>query len=546
MISGLRAELSLCQTASSSLQSQLEQLKRREQQTHSEYTSTLNELASLKKTISDKMTSHCNYLHTLLTSINSSKTKQGSLGEGSSDSELINWDIDGGNKWESLTGPVTTAVMALMEALKRTKREAKHLKATNTSLVSTLQSTDTMYKKSTEKLTSDLESQERQWTQRVGELKSQYNTKLVESETKCFQLEQKIAELRREIDSTLDERGHYKTLLAQNECRVEELDQSLKEKVQNISALKQQLKEILNREKEISDTNHQLQDQLSQLQEVHRGYKNDRACLLACTCLLVGSLFPALVCIQELANQRTVLLRQLASSEKLRKQVFGLVRSIQNDIGEPQSQSPLESSQCSLIISSKSPPPLLRFRRVSIAVLALNRLKKLRKGTTSLFSINIATASINPQLHFAVHVGQRLNKHLKQVQHSQKHGHSATDIAGWLRSERVLSDVRDCFSDLQSTLDSITLKQSSSRTHSPNQQTSKQKLNDQRIIVNPTRDCFIQLMRKMSPRFTRDNDSVLMGESLCCRLRLGLEKALQRVSAHHSYCSSAEVGNGSS
>ena len=543
-ISRLNAELSHSKAVNSSLQTQLEKLTQIEQQTRSEYTSILNELSTLKKTYSDEITTHCHYLHTLVTSLNSSKTKPGSSSGGSSESDLISWSSDQ-TKWENLTSSVTTAVMAISEALKRTKREVKYLKATNSSLVATLESADALYKESAGKLTSNMEAQERQWTQRTNEMKSLYDSKLTESEEKCMELEQRMIRLKREIDTCSVESNHYKTLLDQADQRIEELNESVEEKTQTLSRLSQELKESQNKEQECSLANQKLQDQLTQLHEIHKGYKNDRACLLACTCLLAGSLFPALARIKELSTQRSILLRQLSSCEKLHRQCCEIVWSIQSNIGEPQSQNALESSQCSIVGGSKSPTlPLLRFRKVSIAVLAVNRLKRLRsrRQNCSLFSLDLVTQSSSTH-HLSVHIGQRATKHTKPVSSSQQQQSQQTsDIASWLRSERVLSDVRESFSDLQSSLDSITShpKQSSARTQSPSKQlTSTKHKSDNLKIIRPTQDCYLQLLEKMSLRFDREDQCLASASSLCSRLCQGLEKTLQR--AHQGYSNCTEV-----
>ena len=489
------------------------------------------------------MTSHCRYLHSLFASINSTKVKTGSSSEGSSESDLISWGSDQ-TKWESLTGSVTTAVMALAEALKRTKREVKYLKATNSSLVATLESADALYKESAGKLTLNMEAQERQWTQRTNELKSLYDSKLTESEEKCAELEQRIAQLTRELETCSVERNRCERLLDQANRRIEELNQSMEQKTQHQLHLTQQLRESHNTERECSLTNQKLQDQLAQVQEVHRGYKNDRACLLACTCLLAGSLFPALARIQELSTQRSVLLRKLTSCEKLHRQVCEIVRSIQSDIGEPESQTTPEGSQCSVFNGSKAPtPPLLRFRKVSIVVIAANRLKRLCKLNHSLFAIDLVTQSSSTH-HVSVHIGQRITKHSKPANASrQQQAYQVSDIASWLRSERVLSDVRESFSELQSTLDSITShqsKQSSARSQSPSKQlaSSKHKSGSQKIL-SPTRDCYLQLLEKMSVRFSREDQSIAFSGSLCSRLGRGLEKTLQKV--QQGYSNTTEV-----
>ncbi len=513
--------------------SQLEQLSQREQRTHFEHTSALNDLKALRNTHSDLVVSHCKYLHTLFASLNVSRTKNGSSTDVSTDSEL-NWSPDR-SKWEGLTGCVTTAVMALTEALKRTKKDVKLLKATNTSLVTTLQSADALYKESTEKLTSNMESQEKQWNQRTNELKTQYDTKLIDVEERLLEFEQKIAELNREIEICVDEKTRLETMLDQSEQKVEELNHLLREKTLALSSSGKKLSECLLKEKECSIHTQQLEEQVSQMQEVHRGYKNDRACLLACNCLLAGSLFPALAHVKELSKQRSIILKQLALCETVRQRVIQIVRSIRYEIGERQNR--LENSQ--RLITNGSPPPiltpLLHFRKISIVVLAVNRLKKMRKQTCHLFSIDISSPN-SKRHHVNVHMGQQWSKRSRLPQ--QQYEQQTTDIARWLRSERVLSDVRDSFSDLQSTLDTITSKQTDPRCQFPS---NLRPSYHQTFIVNPTRDCFVQLLEKMSCHFHTDCESHVLSGSLCYHLGRGLERALCRGVGQHDYCSSTEV-----
>lgn len=499
----------------------------------SEYTSALNELTALRKTHSDTLASHCKYLHTLLASVNTSRAKNGSSKDVTVDSDLIcNPDH---SKWEKLAGCVTTSVLALTEASKRTKKEVKLLKATNNSLVATLQSADALYKESSEKLTIDMESHEKQWIEKTNKLRAQYDTKLMQVEERLLEFEKKTAELNHEIEICVEEKAYYKTMLEKSEQKIKELDNLLQEKTLALSLSDQQLNQSLNREKECSARAQQLESQVGQMLEVHRGYKNDRACLLACSCLLAGSLYPALARVHELSEQRKILLKQLTLRERLHQQVSQIVGSIQSEIGEHQNKS--GNSQC-LKTNGLSVPtisPLLQFRKFSIVVLAINRLKKVHKRTSRLFSVDVAFPS-SVRHHVSIHMGQQVSKQSRLSQ--QQHKRQSTDIANWLRSERVLSDIRDSFTGLQSSLDAITSKQSNPRGQSTS---SLRTSNQRRVIINPTKDCFIQLLEKMSSRFQPACENYVSNDSLCYRLSRGLEQALRRKTARQYYCSSAKV-----
>lgn len=560
----LNSELTRSQTTITSLKNELDTLTQRGIETQSKYRESAQELSALKKKYATEHDNHCRYLCSLLDHLSPSKSKnsQGSSSENNSTSDLPRWGTTSSRphiQWDNLSAAVNTATVALSEALKRTKRELKQIKSTNSSLSSMLESVDALHKESTQKLTLNIEEQERQWTQRTDELKNHYDAKLVETEQRCVEFERHASELKREVDNMSAEKEHCETMLSHSEQRIQELNQTVKERADKVSSLNHEIEECTNREKVVSQLNQQLDGQISQLQEVHRGYKNDRACLLACTCLLAGSLFPALHRVQDLTVQRINLLKQLSACNKLHTQVCELVNSIQTDIGEPQNQN--ESSQFSLSLgSSFALHPLLRFRKAVIVVLAANRLSKFRKRSKFIFSLNLPSRnhSLSACQHpLSVHIGHRYLKSSKQKQSpevlpSHQRLLSTNDLASWLRSEKVLSDVRDSFSDLQATLDSCTShqsKQSPSQSHSPTQKTSsRKKLEQDLVLVNPTRDCFERLLQKMSPRFEESSSLShapvsLSVDSLSCKLRTGLECALKRLPSLHGYIGSTEVNN---
>ena len=560
-ISRLNSELTQSQVAVLSLQNELDTLAQRAEKSQTMYRESAEELSALKKKYTMERDIHCNYLHSLLDRLSPSKSKnsQGSSSENNATSDLPHWGTTSSRphlQWDNLSAAVNTTTVALSEALKQTKRELKQVKSTNNSLNSMLESVDALHKESTQKLTVNIEEQERQWTQRTCELKNHYDAKLVEAEQRCLEFEGHVSELKREVANISAEKDHCETMLSHSEQQIQELNQTVKERADKVSSLNHQIEEYTNREKVVSQLNQQLESQLSQLQEVHRGYKNDRACLLACTCLLVGSLFPALRRVQDLTVQQTNLLKQLSACNKFHAQVCELVTSIQTDVCEPQNQN--ESSQLSG--SSSASHPLLRFRKVVIVVLAANRLLKFRKRSKFLFSLDLPSWNYSLsacQHHLSVHIGHRYLKSSKQKQSPEalpSHQRPLTnDIASWLRSEKVLSDVRDSFSDLQATLDSCTSHQSKQSTshsrsfsRSTHKTSSRKKLEQDLVLVNPTRDCFGRLLQKMSLRF-EENSSLshapvsLSVDYLCCRLGRGLECILKRLPSLHGYIGSTEV-----
>ena len=100
----------------------------------------------------------------------------------------------------------------------------------------------------------------------------------------------------------------------------------------------------------------------SQLSQAHKAYKNDRACLLCCVCLLAGSLFAGQERIQQLCLQKHLLLRTM----------------------DPQLHQP----RCNSKDRGHSLPKCLNsvithFRIVAIVVMALFRLRKLKSTRLS-------------------------------------------------------------------------------------------------------------------------------------------------------------------
>lgn len=508
------------------------------------------ELSTLKKRYSIEYNDHYKYLFSLLSHLSASKSTQVFPSENNSTSSPPESMISSLHmQWDTLSTTVTTAAVVLSEALKQAKGELYQIKLTNHSLSTMLESVNVLHEESMQKLTVNIDEREKQWVQRTDELKTHYDTKLIEMEHSCLELEQHASELTNKAENVSLDRDHY---VMYHESQIQELNQTLEIKTNTISSLHLKIEESANKEKVLSELNKEFETQMNQLHKVHRGYKNDRACLLACTCLLLGSLFPALQRVQDLTLQRAHLLKQVSASSSLHVYVGNLVKSIQTDLGETdemQRGSP----------SSFSMHPLLSFRKAVIVVLAANRLFKLVKSSKFIFSVHLDLPLRNYYLkaghqQFSVYMEQRYTKSKKQNEATSHHQEYHTnDIATWLRSEKVLADIRNCFSDLQSTLDSCTFRQSkqttaASHSSSCHRQTCNKMCSQDIVVINPTKDCYARLLQKMSLRFQEDISSSytqpLAPESegsLIFKLGKGLECALQRMPSLHGYSGYTKV-----
>ena len=254
----------------------------------------------------------------------------------------------------------------------------------------------------------------------------------------------------------------------------------------------QSLDELKCSQIQLKKTNKRLRSELTRLKQVCKVYKNDRACLLSCVCLLVGNIFPILSQIQQLCFQKC-LLKQMRTTTLSSTQI------------------PTQSSA------------ILRFRRVIIVVLAINRLIRLKNGSTQLFKTVISPAEIN-QSNFvstSVHLGLK-SRHLTTLSQI-----SARDILQWMRSEHVLLAVRKLFSTLQSTLDRCTLdeKDFQSGTYSKRQIIDHLKLS--------LKECHGNFMKRMNSYFNPlelgFDTQFGLHSSLWCQLGNGLKIALKKV-----------------
>lgn len=188
-----------------------------------------------------------------------------------------------------------------------------------------------------------------------------------------------------------------------------------------------QLEELRREKHQLELSNTALSSQLSQARSSHKSYKNDRACLLCCVCLLAGSLFACQERIQHLCLQKQLLLQTV----------------------DPQLRQPRYSSR----YGSHSLPEhlnrgIVHFRIVTIVVVALFRLRKLKGRRLQPSLSNFS--EVRDHLGVLPYIGLKASRSSS----SECVGVvSDRGLARWLRSEQVLLDVRECYSSLQKPLD---------------------------------------------------------------------------------------------
>ena len=485
----LKSELSSCKTKASSLENKLNTLREREEIERTELSELKVELHSLQRKCSNDNEIHCRFLQLLNDQLSIKRTS-------TPDFQRPLTHLDGGgdpneSSWKNLSSSLQTSLLAHIEAFRRTKKELKQHKSTIAKLKSTLQTSDAMHKESVDKLTLCSEEQERQWTQRNEELKSHFERLLVEGENRNQDLERRLSQAAKRGDE--------------------------------VSCLKKSV-----------------EDELCQLKEVHRGYKNDRACLLACTCLLAGSLYPTVLKMEQLSQQKSTLLRCLTQYQKLKKQVNNVVNSVLALHSNSESSTSILSEDTPSSLSSLH--PLLRFRRAVIVILAVNRLHHLHANSSLLFKAALPLSSNTHLEALPVHLGMLTKGDVKRHKHViSKTTKTVTrlvfsnkDVAGWLRSEKVLSQVRESFTHLQPLLDAIVPQQSSRDSKRNTKTLRKFDSEDHKhksTVILPTSECFSEVLEKMSSHFSAQSRSVFVSQlkgSLCVRLGEGLEAVLRR------------------
>ena len=221
-----------------------------------------------------------------------------------------------------------------------------------------------------------------------------------------------------------------------------------------------------------------------------------------------------------------------------------LVALIQDDTGGP---SPTENGSSGTPSPAPAPVtgysgsehhPLLRFRKLVIVVLAVKRLVKLGAECASVFPISSGSKCFN---HLQVHIGMK-------VPHKKKHGVvrpppkcSDKDLVGWLRSETLLLEVRESFTDLQSTLDACTAAQGQQlqggRKTKATSLHTKRRLEFEASTVAPTEVSLATFLEKVASHFPLTPHPTpslhphaalpAPSDSLWCRLGDGLASVLR-------------------
>ncbi len=245
-------------------------------------------------------------------------------------------------------------------------------------------------------------------TQRHEEMLSQHE---VEEEEREKQWENRLAEIKRKYELLLMDRDNGST--------------AIETQVRNCVCELEESKKVRDH---LEQSNKNLKLQLTQLSDVQKLHKHDRACLLSCVSLMTGTVLACLHRLQQLHFQKQFLVR--------------LSKSIQ-------------TTETQVRLAN-------HFRSIALVVLAANRLRRLRSESTRLHMQNHSGYSV-----IIPYIGLKPSRRTSNASSlSLELAHSDTDISQWLRSEQVLSDVRQCFSSLQSTLDSHTLQQH--RNQDPN------------------------------------------------------------------------------
>ena len=235
--------------------------------------------------------------------------------------------------------------------------------------------------------------------------------------------------------------------------------------------------------------------------------------------------------------EKTFLVKQVCSYRKLEAQVSEIVASITADIGPVENGELNGRGNPQLPHSGSKCHPLLRFRKVAIAVVAAKRLLKLQEESQLVFSV-MGVGDTLPRV--PVCMGRRSSKRKGRVswvvQPPPKI--SGEDLARWLRSEKVLLEVRDSLSELQATLDTCT-----SHTHRSSKADTLPKARPEleNAALKPTKDSFTLLLQKIHPHF-QPPSSLLAAGSLWQRLLQGLASILRvKMAPHSGYTTCTEV-----
>ena len=292
-----------------------------------------------------------------------------------------------GPDWMQLSAAVRSSVKVLLNSLTQAQEEIQCCNLVMARQNSLLESAALMHEEGLARQALEEKEKERQWKQRLTEIKRSYESMLLKEDS-----------------------GYDTVPGPQSQCRE--------------TACK--CRELRRLNQALSVSNSRLNSKLVQAKSSHKIYKSDRACLLTCVCLLAGSLFTCLQQAQRLRHQKQLLLHMW---EEANYQLEGEKKQEQGSMQNNRKHG------------------TARLRIVGIAVRSVIRLQILKEKSHLLFTSSNNSLSITPCINIS-----------KGTEFNLKSGPSEgaildRDIARWLRSERVLQDVRKCFSSLQGSLD---------------------------------------------------------------------------------------------
>ncbi len=387
------------------------------------------------------------------------------------------------NSWTEMSKVVKSSVTKLAKSYKEAREEIKECKLVLKKQQSLLESAADMHEEAVSKLNVEESEKEKQWEQRLTEIKRHYELLLIEKDggvdrNRLHLLEELQAQVNMQ-SSELQKLKHIHTQLKEQNHQLE-----------NLRGEKNQLEEA----------NSTLNSQLTQLKEIHKTYKNDRACLLSCVCLMVSTLLPSISRVQQLSFQKHILLNLWRKAKE-----------------KSTSENNLQLHTNSKVVCVGVKRTMNRrkkcFRIAVIVAIAANRLVKLRSEGLQFLSLNKMYAISLPSA--SSHKSPRSQPFASTI--------SDQDIALWLRNEQVLYDVRNHMSSLQTTLDLCTKKHlSSSRKYSSSEKESMKSL----VI-----DCHHKFLKRVLTHYNVHHDfSVfdisIQHNSLWYKLGLGLEASL--------------------
>lgn len=374
------------------LEKEISQHCRANEKDSSHHKKTEDELSVLRMMLASERSICCTFLTSLLDMLTSYSSQ-----DDDSQTSLFDGDRAREMSWSELAVAVETSIRTLMNSLREAREEIKCCKIVMERQNSLLESAAVMHEDSVAKLALEEGEKEKQWEQRLVEIKKSYESMLMKS---------------RGINGSIDFQSQRK------DCEFE-------------------LGELKRLNHRLERSSMRLRSQLSRIKDAHRLYGSDRACLLACVCLLAGSLFASQCQTRHLRLQKQLLLRLSSSGNVL-----------------PFCQVHHAAEQGKTLQGSGHS----KFRTVVIVVLAVHRLRKWsRVSYWLLFERDVclgpgATSVLPPCIS---HHGSRQ----ALVGVASMGVASVADVARWLRSEQVLLDARRCFSGLQTSLDEHTLQE---------------------------------------------------------------------------------------